>query len=269
LAVREAQAGLSTGYADAGGDRIHFVETGTGCPLLLLHGAFGSGRSILETHFGKALAARYRVIAPDCLAHGRSDAPADPTRYGARPRAFQLVAVLDALGIAQAHVVGYSMGGWMASALAAYQPQRLLSLAIGGWDVVDGMYTPASVWGLPEITYTILSAMVRRERPDLLAWVRPQDEPALAAAINGMNDLNGLADAVARVPVPVALWLGEDDLYYPACVRFAAANALALITLPGDHVSMLEQHGVEAARQVRAFLASGKRARAARSSGPA
>ena len=242
------------GYVDAAGDRIHYVEQGNGSPILLIHGAFGSGANFLLTDFGKHLTERYRVIAPDSLAHGGSDSPAEPTRYVAHRRAFHLAAVLDALGIERAHVVGYSMGGWMASALAAFHPERLVSLAIGGWDVVDGMYTPAAVWGLPQITYEILNALVRRDRPELLAWVRPENEPGLAAAIDAMNDLAGLADAVARCTAPVTLWMGEADLYYAASVRFAAANGIPLITLPGDHISLLEQHGVEAARRVIHFI---------------
>jgi pimeloyl-ACP methyl ester carboxylesterase len=247
--------GLADGYAVSGDDRIHYVEQGSGSPVLLLHGAFGSGTNFIQRDFGTTLARRYRVIAPDSLAHGGSDAPRDRTRYGARQRALQLLAVLDTLGIERAHVVGYSMGGWMASALAAFHPERVASLAIGGWDVVNGMYTPAAVWGLREITYDILRAMVQRERPELLEWVRPDIEPGLAAAVEGMNDLAGLAEAVARCRAPVAIWMGEADLYYAPGVQFTEANRLPLITLPGDHVSMIEEHGAEAARLVGDFIA--------------
>ena len=246
--------GYAEGYVDAAGDRIHYVEQGSGSPVLLIHGAFGSGTSFLQTRFGMTLAERYRVIAPDSLAHGDSDAPSDSTCYAAHRRAFHLVAVLNALGIDRAHVVGYSMGGWMASALAAFHPQRIASLAIGGWDVLNGMYTPAAIWGLPEINYEVLNALVRRDRPELLAWVRRGNEPALAAAIDAMNDLGGLAEAVARSTTPVTLWLGAADLYYSASTRFAAANDISLITLPGDHISMLEQHGGEAAQRVSDFI---------------
>jgi pimeloyl-ACP methyl ester carboxylesterase len=146
------------------------------------------------------------------------------------------------------------MGGWMASAMAAFQPKRLASLTIGGWDVVNGMYTPAAAWGVPKITYEILSGIVRRDSPALLAWLRPQDEPGLAAAVDAMNDLTGLAEAVARRPAPVALWVGESDLYFPPCVRFASAYGFPLLALPGDHITMLDQHGGEAARMLSGFI---------------
>ena len=260
--MSELSHAFAEGYVDAAGDRIHYVEQGSGSPVLLIHGAFGSGTGLLQTGVGRALAERHRVIAPDSLAHGGSDAPADPTRYGARQRAFHLAAVLDALGIERAHVVGYSMGGWMASALAAFHSERVASLAIGGWDVVKGMYTPAAAWGLPQITYKVLNALIRRDRPQLLAWVRPENEPGLAAAIDAMNDLAGLAEAVARCPAPVLFWLGEADLYYPASIPFAAAHGIPLIALPGDHISMLEQHGAEAGQRVSDFIADVEREKA-------
>jgi len=253
--MSEQPHAVTDGHVDAAGHRIHYVEQGSGSPVLLIHGAYGSGSGFLETDFGATLAGRYRVIAPDSLAHGGSDTPADPTLYGARRRAFHLATVLDALGMERAHVVGYSMGGWMASALAAFYPERVASLAIGGWDVVNGMYTPAAAWGLPKITGEILNEMARRDHPELLEWVRPEHEPGLTAAIDGMNDLTGLAEGVAHCAARVTLWVGREDLYYDAVVRFATANRIPVIALPGDHISMLEQHGVEAARSVSNFIA--------------
>jgi pimeloyl-ACP methyl ester carboxylesterase len=256
--------GALEGFAAAAGDRIHYAVQGSGPPVLLLHGAFGGGMNFLQTDFGQHLAARFRVIAPDSLGHGRSDSPSDPAGYGARRRAAQLEAVLDTLEIGRVHVVGYSMGGWMASSVATFHPERIASLAIGGWDVAGGMYTPAAAWGLPEITYGILKAMVRRDRPELLADLDPQREAGLAAAIDAMNDLDGLAEGVARCPAPAALWLGRDDLYHDASRRFAKANDLAFISLPGDHISALEAHGVEAARRVGDFIEQACGADAAR-----
>jgi pimeloyl-ACP methyl ester carboxylesterase len=249
----------ASGHVDAAGNRIHYVEGGSGSPLLLVHGAFSRGAEFLTTDFGAYLAPRYRIIAPDSLGHGASGAPPETAHYGARRRASHLVAVLDALGIERAHVVGYSMGGWMASALATFHPERVASLAIGGWDVVKGMYTPAAVWGLPEITGQILIEMARAEHPELAEWVRPEDESALSAAIEGMNDLAGLAEGVARCGAPVALWCGREDLYYDAVVAFAEANGFPVLSLPGDHNTMLYEHGAEAAEHVSRFIEANAR----------
>ncbi|WP_417317209.1 alpha/beta fold hydrolase [Emcibacter sp.] len=256
--MSEPPHALTDGYVDAAGHRIHYVEKGSGFPLLLIHGAFGSGTNFLQNHLGSYLAEHFHIIAPDSLAHGESDAPNDPALYGARQRALNLASVLDALDIDRAHVVGYSMGGWMASALATHHPERIASLSIGGWDVVKGMYTPAAAWGLPEITYDILGAMVRRDRPDMLDWLQPENESALAAAVNGMNDLTGLAEGVADCPAPVALFMGKEDLYFNPTKQFAADHDIPFLPLPGDHISLIEQYGAEAGRQISDFIARRK-----------
>lgn len=242
------------GFAVVEGSSIHFTEQGTGFPLLLVHGAFSSGTQFLQSPLGVALSERFRVIAPDSLAHGLSDAPSDPALYDPAHRAAHLVAVLDALSIDRAHVIGYSMGGWMASALAAFNPERLASLTIGGWDVVRGMYTPAAAWGLPEITYDILNGLVRTQRPDLLAGIRPGAEAGMRAAVDAMNTLSGLAEAVASLNVPVALWMGTADLYYAAAEAFAKANNIPLLSVPGDHLTAIEVHGREAAQRLIDFI---------------
>ena len=222
--------GPEHGHAACAGDRLHFVRTGDGQPLLLLHGAYGSGEGLLTTPFGETLAQRFSILAPDSLGHGLSDAPADPDRYQARQRADQLVAVLDAAGAARVHVCS--------------------------WDVLDGMYTPARLWGLETIDYETLTGMIRNSRPELLADRSPSREPGLAAAINGMNDLTGLADGVLQCGVPTAIWMGRDDAYDAAARRFADEHALTYLSLPGDHAAVLQDHGVEAAGAVADFIAT-------------
>ncbi|MBA4759301.1 alpha/beta fold hydrolase [Sphingosinicella sp.] len=258
--MEQTETPLNTGYAEAGGHWIHFVECGRGEPLLLLHGAFGSGTDILQRDLGRKLAARYRVVAPDSLGHGRSDAPVESGHYTAKRRAAHLAAVLDVLAIERAHIVGYSMGGWMASAFATYYPDRVATLAIGGWDVVGGMYTPAAIWGVAEITGPYLIALVREVNPEIAAWVGKTEETSLASAIEGMNDLDGLAEGVARVPAPVAFWMGCDDLYYAASRKFAASHGITFIDLPGDHIAAFEIHGASAGERIADFIASAKRA---------
>ena len=95
--MSDAVAAFGDAYAEAGAERIHFLEGGQGAPLLLVHGAFSSGQEFVSTGFGAQLAKRFRILAPDSLAHGASSAPADPSRYGERARASQLAAVLDVL----------------------------------------------------------------------------------------------------------------------------------------------------------------------------
>ena len=73
---------LSTveGYVDIGGGRIHYLDQGEGTPVLLVHGAFGSGSTFLQNTFAASLARGHRLIAPDSLAHGGSSSPTEQER---------------------------------------------------------------------------------------------------------------------------------------------------------------------------------------------
>ena len=190
----------------------------------------------------------------DSLAHGLSDKPADPALYDLRQRAGDLVAVIDDLGFERAHVVGYSMGGWMASGVALHHPERLASLTIAGWDFESGLATAAKSFGIAEVTYDWLMAMVREMSPALVAWVTPEIEPALRAAIEPVANVAGTADAIVRLRVPVLLWNGVDDPYHGPMRSFAEKHGFAFLSTPGDHLLTFGLHGAEAARGVRKFL---------------
>jgi len=104
------------------------VETaGDGFPLLLLHGFTGSAAT------WRPLApewAAFRTIAVDLIGHGASDAPADEARYTMEPCAIDLTALLDALGVGRAAVLGYSLGGRVALHLALAAPARVAALVL-------------------------------------------------------------------------------------------------------------------------------------------
>src|SRR5574338_1347563 len=106
-------------HATSGGHRIAFDVTGAGPVVLLQHGLFSRRTTWHENGFVSALAREFTVVAVDSLGHGESDKPSDPRAYRRDARAGQLAAVLDALAAPRAHVVGYSMGAWMAAGFAA------------------------------------------------------------------------------------------------------------------------------------------------------
>ncbi len=83
------------------------------------------------------LSRRYRVIALDNRGHGKSDKPYDPAQYGLE-LVDDVVRLMDHLGIAKAHVVGYSLGGFITLKLALRHPERLLSAAPcgAGWSPI-------------------------------------------------------------------------------------------------------------------------------------
>jgi pimeloyl-ACP methyl ester carboxylesterase len=106
--------------------RLAWESTGDGPPVLLIHG-LGYARWGWEP-LAPLLAVRHRVIAFDNRGIGASDAPAGP--YAVADMAADALAVLDAAGIATAHVVGTSLGGMVAQELAATAPERVDRLVL-------------------------------------------------------------------------------------------------------------------------------------------
>jgi pimeloyl-ACP methyl ester carboxylesterase len=116
-------------YFDAAGTRIRYVEQGSGAPVELVHGFANTLEIWANTRIVQDLARNYHVIAFDLRGHGKSDRPHEPSRYG-RELGFDLVRLLDHLGIQRAHVVGYSLGGYTLSQLLTLRPERILSATL-------------------------------------------------------------------------------------------------------------------------------------------
>lgn len=123
-------------YATNGQDgiRIYFEDDGGGGVPVLLHDGFGdSVQDLREFEIAKALpAGEFRLIYADHRGHGRSDKPHDPSAYAMPLRVADAAAVLDGLGIEQAHFIGRSWGGRLCFGVGEHAPERVRSLVIGG-----------------------------------------------------------------------------------------------------------------------------------------
>jgi pimeloyl-ACP methyl ester carboxylesterase len=112
------------------GVKLHYEESGTGTPIVFVHEFAGDWRT-WETqlrHFSR----RYRCIAYNARGYPPSDVPDDVERYSQQRARDDILAVLDALGIDRAHIVGNSMGGFATLHFGmAYSP-RALSLVVAG-----------------------------------------------------------------------------------------------------------------------------------------
>jgi 2-hydroxy-6-oxonona-2,4-dienedioate hydrolase len=108
------------------GQKIHYVEAGSGPEVILLHGLGGDSTNWQFTI--PALAANFHVYAPDQLGFGESDKPLINYRVAT------LVDFLDAfcrkLGISKAMVVGNSLGGWVALDFALAYPEKVSKLVL-------------------------------------------------------------------------------------------------------------------------------------------
>jgi len=112
------------------GVNLYYEETGTGAPLVFVHEFAGDCRSWhLQV---RGLARRYRCIAFNARGYPPSDVPTDPAAYSQQRAVDDIRGVLDALGIAKAHVCGLSMGGYAALIFGLRYPERALSLVVAG-----------------------------------------------------------------------------------------------------------------------------------------
>jgi esterase len=111
------------------GSRFHYTEWGDphAAPVVLLHGVTGHARTWDDE--ARALAARHRVLVLDQRGHGDSD-PAPDGDYTTATLAHDLAAFLDALGLARVGLVGLSLGGRVAIALAGGHPARVERLVV-------------------------------------------------------------------------------------------------------------------------------------------
>src|SRR3954464_1960655 len=107
---------VDTSFTGNDGVRIHYVERGKGIPVVLLHGIGGSAAIWRRVPIFDDLARNYRVIAIDLRGHGSSGKPREVSAYGPE-MALDVIRLLDHLGIAKAHVIGYSLGANVTSQL--------------------------------------------------------------------------------------------------------------------------------------------------------
>jgi len=108
------------------GVKLYYEEQGAGDPVLFIHGLGSSGQD-WEVQ-AAAFSPHYRVIMYDQRGHGRSDKPAGP--YSMAQFAGDAAALLQAIDVTSAHVVGLSLGGGVAFQLAVDQPALVRSLTI-------------------------------------------------------------------------------------------------------------------------------------------
>jgi 2-hydroxy-6-oxo-6-(2'-carboxyphenyl)-hexa-2,4-dienoate hydrolase len=116
--------GTEVRYRQAGPYRTRSVEAGAGEPLLLLHGISGHAETWVRNV--AVLGRDFRVHAVDMLGHGFTDKP--EIEYSIRALAEHVLGFLDEIGASRAHLVGQSLGGWVAAWLAVHHPKRVASL---------------------------------------------------------------------------------------------------------------------------------------------
>ena len=253
-----AASEAKTGYADVNGLHMYYEVRGEGQPTLVLHGAYMSTDSMGP--FIEDLAKSRKVIAMDLQGHGRTADIDRPIEY--EQMADDAAALMDTLGVAQADVFGYSMGGGVAYQLAIRHPEKVRRLAAASATYkTDAMYpelvamisgiTPEAFAGSPmEAEYKKL-APKPEDFPKLVAKLvkldtTPQDWPV--AAIKGIKAPTLVISADADVIRPehsLELYRLRGGAPSP---DFMSAPDVQLAVLPGTtHLGvMMERAGLVA-----------------------
>ncbi len=194
-------------FVTVGPHTIHYLEAGTGEPMIMIHGWLCWGAYWKKVM--PAVADRYRVIAPDLLGHGISDKPLDPSvSYGTDAQAERVIAFMDALGIERAYVVGHSMGGEIAAKVAIAAPARVRGLVLicaAGMEetpkLLPGYIRAARALRMEGILADLLTeGMVRRHIKGLMFY-RENEVPEEFIRDVAMSNLKDKEDrkAMARV----------------------------------------------------------------------
>jgi pimeloyl-ACP methyl ester carboxylesterase len=114
----------------ADGTRLYYEEAGTGTPIIFVHEFAGDYRT-WEPQM-RYFARSHRCVTFSARGYPPSDVPEEPDRYGQDIARTDVVAVMDALGIAKAHVVGHSMGAYTALHVGIRHSERCISVTAAG-----------------------------------------------------------------------------------------------------------------------------------------
>jgi pimeloyl-ACP methyl ester carboxylesterase len=244
------------GFFSARGIRLHYRDTGTGLPVLLLH-AFPLSGAMFDGQVA-ALSGVARFIVPDQRGFGQSGLGEGPTTM--ESLAEDALLLLDHLGIAAAVIGGLSMGGYASLALLRQDPGRVRGLILADTQMgADDEPARALREALAQdVLGTGMEVLVERQLPRLLGADAPDELRARVAAIMRANPpagaaaaLRGMAlradnrDMLARFSGPVLVLVGAEDVVTPpdkarAMSRVAADATLVEIPAAG-HLSNLEE----------------------------
>jgi 3-oxoadipate enol-lactonase len=269
------------------GIRLHYQVTGrrSGPPVLFIQGLGADKHGWDLQRLGFALS--HRAIALDNRGAGRSDKPLGA--YSLEQMAADAVSVLDAAGIATAHVVGASMGGAITQMVGILHPDRVRSLTLActscrnhPWrrELLAGWGTAAREHGMGAMTHEAARWVIgprsfRRIMPAIgwlgpLAFGRPRHAFANQVdAILAADDTD--RSELANITVPTLVVVGNQDILTPRGDSEELAELIPtaeLVVISGAAHGLMIEHATTFNRVLGDFLQRAEAAFQARASTP-
>jgi len=252
-------------FAGLAAQNVHYQLSGPpGAPAVLLLHSLGTSAHVFDAVCAR-LESRLRLVRFDLPGHGLSAPPAPGRARTVAELARGALELLDALGIARAHVVGLSLGGQIALELAAATPARVDRVAICAsaarigsaelWTqrieaVERGGVAAIADAALERWTTAEFAKRAPAEREGLRAQLLATSQEGYAAACAALRDADLRADC-ARIAAPVLVVAGERDPAVPVADARALAAAIRgarLEVVPAAaHLLVVEQPDAVAA----------------------
>ncbi|WP_028921293.1 alpha/beta fold hydrolase [Pseudonocardia acaciae] len=255
------------GFVDTRHGQVHYVEHGTGHPVLLLHQtprSWDEFRDVVPD-----LGRDFRVIAMDTPGYGASPAPAEP--WTIQLFASAALDVCSELGLNRVALVGHHTGAVVALEAAATEPDRVGALVLSAMPYVDAERRRA-VASRPPIDHVEpaddgshlvqlwrnRAGFYPKDRPDLLERFVRDALGVLDRVEEGHRAVNDyrMEDRIGLVTAPTLALCGElDEFSLPSLPTIVAAIPGARSeVLPGTGVPAVDHVPAQFAQAVRAFL---------------
>jgi pimeloyl-ACP methyl ester carboxylesterase len=249
------------------GVKLYFEEVGQGTPIVFVH-EFADDVKGWAAQV-KFFARRYRTIAFNARGYPPSDVPDDPERYSQAQAAEDIKAILDHLALPKAHVVGLSMGGYATLHFGLNDPDRALSLTVGGAGYgsvgadratfhkdTDHVVAQFEAGGMAKVAefYTRGPTRVQFLAKDPVGWQEFYDRFASGSARGHANTMRGvqrrrpsifeLETKLERLEVPTLIMTGDEDepCLEPAIFMKRKIRTAGLVVIPNSgHAINLEE----------------------------
>jgi pimeloyl-ACP methyl ester carboxylesterase len=225
-------------------------DEGRGWPVLLLHG-FPDSSYVWRNQIPALVGARFRVVAPDLRGFGASDKPQDVDAYRITTLADDVIAILDAVELERAHVVGHDWGAglaWVLAGLHADRVDRLVAMSVGhpstqreppveqrerSWYMLWFQFEGLAEELLPRDGWRLLHEWTRGNG-DVERYVRELARPgALTAGLNWYRaNLSPLRELQPRREFPkitaptMGMWSSGDDYLLEAPVKRSGEHVI-------------------------------------------